>query len=420
MRAIKVIGIIVLALIVGGVVSLGAFLWSERATTVQAQSQLEPFYTPPDPLPAGKPGDIIRSEVMSNVTLDGATGYRVLYLTENIHKQPVASSAMLFVPTAKAAPGTRKVVAWAHPTVGMGDECAPSRGADPMKSLTWVQGMINQGWVVTATDYAGLGTPGIEYYLVGKSEAMDVINSVRMAQRFPNSAAGSTYAVYGHSQGGHSSLWTGEISAQYAPELKLVGVAGAAPAAEMNPLVDQQWNTVIGWVIGPEAMISWPATYPNVTPQQVASDAGLKRYEAVARDCLIEAGVTGTLQEQLGSSVFRMDPADDPAWRAAGTDQTPAPLPKAVPTLVIQSVNDGVVIPNTTSLLQRKWCAAGSALQVDWLGPLSPKPTETHTLTGMVGGPLATDWIQDRFAGRPAQNSCSQTPAVAPFSPKKS
>lgn len=419
MRGLKVIGIVVLAIVVGAVVSLGAFLWSERQTTTHAQAELETFYTPPNPLPVGKPGDIIRSEMMPNVALDGATGYRVLYLTENVHKEPVASSAMLFVPNAKVKAGSRKVVAWAHPTVGMGDECAPSRVAEPMKTLTWVQGMINQGWIVTATDYAGLGTPGIEYYLVGKSEAMDVINSVRMAQRFPDSGAGSAYAVYGHSQGGHSSLWTGEISSQYAPELKLVGVAGAAPAAEMVPLVDQQWDTVIGWVIGPEAMVSWPATYPKVTPQQVGSEAGIKRYEAVARDCLIEAGITGTVEEQLGSSVFRMDPADDPAWRGAASDQTPQPLPKAVPALVIQSVNDGVVIPNTTSLLQQKWCAAGSDLQVDWLGPLSPKPTETHTLTGSVGGPLATDWIQDRFAGRPAPNSCSQTPAVAPFTPKK-
>ncbi len=420
MRALKVIGIVVLAIVVASAVSLGAFLWSERQTTTHTQAELEPFYTPPSPLPVGKPGDIIRSEMMANVALNGATGYRVLYLTENVHKELVASSAMLFVPNAPARPGSRKVVAWAHPTVGMGDECAPSRVAEPMKTLTWVQGMINQGWVVTATDYAGLGTPGIEYYLVGKSEAMDVINSVRMAQRFPNSGAGSTYAVYGHSQGGHSSLWTGEISAQYAPELKLVGVAGAAPAAEMVPLVDQQWDTVIGWVIGPEAMISWPATYPNVTAAQVASDAGTKRYEQVARDCLIEAGITGTVEEKLGSSVFGFNPAENPEWNAAATDQTPKPLPASVPSLVVQSVNDGVVIANTTSLLERKWCAAGSPLQVDWLGPLSSTPTETHSLTGMVGGPLATDWIQDRFAGRPAPNSCSQTPAVAPFAPKKS
>lgn len=415
MRALKVIGVIVLALIVAVVVSLGAFLWSERETTTHAQAQLEPFYTPPSPLPAGKPGDIIRSEVMTNVSLKGATAHRVLYLTENIHKESVVSSAMLFLPNSQAKPGSRKVVAWAHPTVGMGDECAPSRVAEPTKTLTWLQGMINQGWIVTATDYAGLGTPGIEYYLVGKSEAMDVINSVRMAQRFPNSGAGSSYAVYGHSQGGHSSLWTGEISARYAPELKLVGVAGAAPAAEMVPLVDQQWNTVIGWVIGPEAMVAWPATYPDVKADQVGSDAGLKLYESVARDCLIEAGITGTIEEKLGSSVFRLNPGDNPAWKAAAIDQTPKPLPASVPALVVQSVNDGVVFANTTSLLEQKWCSAGSTLQVDWLGALSQVPTETHTLTGPVGGPLATNWIQDRFAGKPAPNSCSQTPAVAPF-----
>jgi len=34
----------------------------------------------------------------------------------------------------------------------------------------------------------------------------------------------------GHSQGGHASLYTGELAASYAPDLKLVSVAAAAPA----------------------------------------------------------------------------------------------------------------------------------------------------------------------------------------------
>ena len=45
------------------------------------------------------------------------------------------------------------------------------------------------------------------------------------------SAEGDRLLLWGHSQGGHSSLWTGHLAATLAPELTLVGVSAAAPAA---------------------------------------------------------------------------------------------------------------------------------------------------------------------------------------------
>ncbi|MDP3971524.1 MAG: lipase family protein [Candidatus Nanopelagicales bacterium] len=415
MRAFKIIGIFILAVILCGAVTVGAVLWSQSASTERAQAELEPFYLPPDPLPAGKPGDILRSEPMPNIALNNASAHRVLYLSEDVHGKPVAVSGMIFVPNGKPAKGDRQVIAWAHPTTGMGDKCAPSRTPDPLAVMTWAQEMVDLGWVVSATDYAGLGTPGIEYYLVGRSEAQDVLNSVRMAQRFPESHAGSEYGVFGHSQGGHSALWTGELSKSYAPELKLTGVAAAAPAAEFVALVDQQWNTMIGWVIGPQVMLSWPATYPDVSVDQVVSDAARGNWRNIAEKCNIEGGLAGLIEEELGNQPFAMNPAENPAWHRALIDQTPKPLPAELPTLVIQSVNDGVVFANTTALLQQKWCAAGSNISVDWLGPIRNIGAQTHQFTAVVAGPSVANWFQDRFAGRPAHSNCATTPAVAPY-----
>ncbi len=415
MRPFKIILIFIMAVIVCSAVTVGAVLWSKQASTDRAQEQLEPFYLPPDPLPTGRPGDIIRSEPMTNVKLNDATAHRVLYLSENVHGQPVAVSGMVFVPNGKPAKGSRKVIAWAHPTTGMGDQCAPSRTPDPLSVMTWAQEMVNLGWVVSATDYAGLGTPGIEYYLVGRSEARDVINSVRMAQKFPESHAGAEYGVFGHSQGGHSALWTGEMSRTYAPELTLAGVAAAAPAAEFHALVDQQWNTIIGWVIGPEVMISWPATFPDVSVDAVISDAARGNYRNVAEKCNVEGGVAGAIEEVMGNQPFRMNPAENPAWDRALTAETPKPLPADLPTIVFQSVNDGVVLANTTALMQQKWCAAGSNLSVDWMGPIRSVGAQTHQFTGIVAGPHVANWFQDRFAGRPTHSSCDTTPAVAPY-----
>ena len=48
------------------------------------------------------------------------------------------------------------------------------------------------------------------------------------------------FAVWGHSQGGHAALFTGELAPEYAPELKLVGIAVAAPATDLVELFKAQ------------------------------------------------------------------------------------------------------------------------------------------------------------------------------------
>ena len=61
---------------------------------------------------------------------------------------------------------------------------------------------------------------------------------VRAARAMPDAGASNRFAVWGHSQGGHASLYTGELAASYAPDLKLVGVAAAAPATYLAELFE--------------------------------------------------------------------------------------------------------------------------------------------------------------------------------------
>ena len=49
--------------------------------------------------------------------------------------------------------------------------------------------MVDRGYVVAATDYPGLGTPGPHPYLVGVSEARAVVDSVRAARTMPQAGA---------------------------------------------------------------------------------------------------------------------------------------------------------------------------------------------------------------------------------------
>src|SRR3546814_7278053 len=61
----------------------------------------------------------------------------------------------------------------------------------------------------------------------------DLLDAVRAARAIPGAAAGSSFAVWGESQGGHAALWTAIAARSYAPELTLVGTAAAAPPTDL-------------------------------------------------------------------------------------------------------------------------------------------------------------------------------------------
>src|SRR5205085_1585520 len=56
------------------------------------------FYTPPSPLPAGQPGDLIWARPFTGPA--NSQGYEVLYLSSTVDDQPVAVSGVVIVPGA--------------------------------------------------------------------------------------------------------------------------------------------------------------------------------------------------------------------------------------------------------------------------------------------------------------------------------
>ena len=390
-------------------VSVAAFVHLQSADVAQDQQQLDPFYVVESDQIPGVPGSVVRSEPLA-VKLTNVTAYRVVYRTRSSEGTPRVSGAMILVPTAKAPADGRKIVAWAHPTLGMGDACAPSRSADTLLDMGFAQEMINNGWVITATDYAGVGTQGTGRYLVGQDEANDVAYSVAMAHGFPGAEAGKTWAVYGHSQGGHSALWTGELGGAILPDFSLVGTAAVAPAAELEPLIAQQWNKPAQWSIGPDFIVGWSSRYPNLPLNGILTEQGRANYESLAQDCIVEAALEGHTRAEFGQSLFTKDPLEDPAWRTIAQEQTPPPMRSTMPTFIVQGTGDTLVLPNTQAVLAERWCRAGSDLSMLWLDGAS------HLSAQSLSGTAVTQWIQARFEGRPASTTCGLNLPVKPYS----
>lgn len=400
--------IVVFGFVVVLAVGIAAYIHEQSEDVAKEQQELDPFYVVSADQVPGTPGSIIRSESLP-VPLTNATAYRTVYRTVSSDGVPRVSGAMILIPTEKAPAGGRKIVAWAHPTLGMGDACAPSRAANTLLDMGFAQEMLNNGWVVTATDYAGVGTEGVGRYLVGQDEANDVAYSVAMAHEFPGAQASKTWAVYGHSQGGHSALWTGELGDQILPSYKLAGTVAVAPAAELVPLIAQQWDKPAQWSIGPDFIVGWSNKYPNLPLNGVLTEQGSANYESLSQDCIVQAALEGHTRAAFGQSLFTQDPLENPAWLKIAEEQTPPPMRASMPTFIVQGTGDTLVLPNTQAVLNERWCQAGSKLSMLWLDGAS------HLSAQSLSGTAVSQWIQARFEGRPATSTCGLTPPVKPY-----
>jgi pimeloyl-ACP methyl ester carboxylesterase len=390
----------VAAIVVVGVAGWAIFVEDSRPDAPGA------FYSAPSPLPDGPPGTIIRSEVVDGFH-SGATAHRVLYKSTGYDGRPTAVSGLIVVPDGSPPAGGRKVLAYTHGTVGVASDCAPSLVTDPAKQPLLLEGggeLLAAGYVVAASDYQGLGTPGPHPYLVGDSEAMNELDIVRAAQNLTEAHASTDFVVWGHSQGGHASLFTGQLAAGYAPELRLLGVAAGAPVPNLTDLFKVNIETTVGKILISMALQSWARVYDAAGLDQIVSRGARPLVGRIARNCLytqrqILASVPGSLA--LNLTFLHTPPWETEPWATIVEENNPGNARTDAPLLIIQGDADPIVAPDVTARLVDKLCAEGETVDLRIL-----KAT-AHLDAGHVAVPDVVQWIADRFAGKPAPTTCT-------------
>lgn len=166
------------------------------------------FYTPPDPLPPGASGDLIRTEP-SRLVLEPsgqlgaivATGTRIMYRSIDARGNPMAVTSTYFEPDDDwAGRGPRPLIVYGTGTQGQGDQCAPSRHFDqgihfaPYLDIAFnyeelfVATMVARGFAIVMTDYQGLGTPGLHTYVNRVAQGNAMIDAGRAAMRLPGTS----------------------------------------------------------------------------------------------------------------------------------------------------------------------------------------------------------------------------------------
>jgi Ca2+-binding EF-hand superfamily protein/dienelactone hydrolase len=185
------------------------------------------------------PGTLVGSEDLpESLWPEGCSaGYRVWYQGVGYDGSGQLVTGSLFVPRGAPPVDGWPVISYAHGTTGLGNVGAPSVAGLARLERAHVAGWLAEGYLVAATDYEGLSTPGPHPYFNGEAVADDVIDIVRAVRQHRHRVSPRWWVV-GFSQGGHAALFTALIATRYAPELNFLGTIALAPPTDVRGVFD--------------------------------------------------------------------------------------------------------------------------------------------------------------------------------------
>ncbi|WP_069160675.1 alpha/beta hydrolase family protein [Nocardia altamirensis] len=260
------------------------------------------------PVAAAAPAGTIEAVVPlpQAATLPGAAqASRILYRSTTANDAPTTASAAVYFPPGEPPAGGWPVIAWAHGTVGIGDDCAYSVAGPGAveRDWTYLDTWLQQGYAIVAADYAGLGTPGEHPYLNGIVEAHNVVDAVRAATTQYSSLA-KKWVVIGQSQGGAAAVYTARYATEFGgPGLDYRGAVGTGvpayieevllpigphvPPVKLNPNV----TTYVLYILN-----GLRTTYPELNIDSFLTDAGRSWVTQAREACL------GPLSDAVGAA----------------------------------------------------------------------------------------------------------------------
>lgn len=364
------------------------------------------FYTPPNPLPPGKNGDVIWYRQVRPLAsnIPPSTVYQVLYRSADARGNAIAVSGDVFVPKAAwTGQGTRPLVAYASGTQGWGPQCAPSKeiARGDFDEQFAVSALLAKGFAVAVTDEPGEGTPGPQLYTVGIAEGHAVLDSLRAATRVPGAGldAHTRTAVEGYSQGGGAAGWAAQQHKSYAPGLDLKGVAlGGTPANLQAVARNINGSAFFAFLAG--SAIGFGAAYPSLDLQGYLNDAGKKAFAELRTMCQTQGLATFAFRRVEDYTKTGTNPMTNPAWTKVLDANDLGAIKPDVPVMQVHGLADEVIPYRVEAALHDQWCARGAT------SDLVAFPAE-HVTAGVADQAAVVPWLADRLAGdTPAPSNC--------------
>ena len=358
------------------------------------------LYAAPPTVTGERPGTLLRYQRLTTPiagsTAGASTLWRVMYVSSDDAGAPVPVTGLVRLPDGAAPAAGWPLISWAHGTTGTADKCAPSHTLDYAPPP---DPMVADGIVIASTDYIGLGTPGLHPYLDGPSEGRAVDDIVIAAGQLPRVKLDGSFAVWGHSQGGHAALFARQLAATRLPAFHLVGTVAMAPPSQIAEAMTAILTAYPVKSFGAMALAGIVATHPGVQLTDVVNAEAAAAIEASV-DTVCGDGVDAALAKFGTQSVLIAQLAKVEPWASALAADEPAMAPGEGPLLLVHSADDVTVPASMSATIKDRTCARGEST-LRWI-----VPSGGHE--GAVTGSYAQDrkWTLDRFAQRPAVSGC--------------
>ena len=276
----------------------------------------------------------------------------------------------------------------------MAPSCAPSRLPNMPEALGFPG-------VIVGADYPGLGPNGqLHAYMSGLAEGRSMVDIVRAARIIGGTGVGARWIAAGASQGGHASLWAGQVARTEARDLDLLGVIAFAPSSESTtPFAND--NPALGGAVTAMSLYGRATDDRRLDPAKYASPAVAKWSAILSQKCLADA--TAAFAALGDAARWKADPKTTEPARSIWLANDPGRAKTGKPILIIQGETDEVVIPARTRALIKRECALGEQVAAVFV------PDTTHyTVVVNSKAPVAA-WMAARLRGQaPADKICGE------------
>ena len=368
----------------------------------------DPFYQAPSGYHHAESGTVLRSRDVE-LALFGLIPQRLpatqlLYRTTDMDGQPEATVTTVLPPPGRNMQKPCPLLSYQCAIDAVAARCFPSYalrrgalaiGALAQLELVLIAAALAQGWAVSVPDHEGLsgrwGAPCEPGYRI-----LDGIRASLDCRRLGLSAS-DPVGLWGYSGGGLATAWAAEMSAEYAPELNVVGAVLGSPVGDPgNAFVRLNGS----WASGlPTLMVSsLVEIYPELgrVLHKHLTDKGSAVLTAVRR-MTTASGVLQLAKTDMSDFVGRpLDQILDlPEVQYVFNDIRLGRSIPAPPVLMVQAVHDPIVAVGDIDALAEIYTAGGAAVTYhrDMLS--------AHALLHPMSAPMTLRWLTDRFAGRP-------------------
>lgn len=352
---------------------------------------------------AQRAGTLIAAQPVGDAPAN-VRAWRIEYWTSGGRNQPIRVTGMVIAPRGRSSAGPRRVIAWTHGLIGIAKRCAPSLGNTNFTLIPALDDVVRRGYTVVAPDYPGLGSDMVHPVLVGTSEGKSTLDAVRAARGIPEAEAGSRFAVWGESQGGHAALWTGQLWSSYAPDLQLVGIAAIVPPTDLHRNFKEGSDARVRALLTAYTATSWSRYYGAsmsiLGPRSVQNVmTRLADNNCVNFDAKPKLGtIIGIVIAQR--AIRNLDLGTKQPWGRLMRENSPSAAAIKVPALIATGTGDTIVAAAVVRDFARAACASGKTVR------FISVPGGEHGTVARTEAEATLGWIDARFAGGRAPSNC--------------